>query len=106
MAWTVSYLDAAITELADQPADIRAHLDRIVALITEHGLEHLPRKLVKHLDGELWEFRLNGRDGIARALYVTKRGQRIVVVRVFTKKTQKTPPREIRLARQRAEEVQ
>ena len=53
MAWTVSYLDAAITELADQPADIRAHLDRIVALITEYGLEHLPRKLVKHLDGEL-----------------------------------------------------
>ncbi len=48
---------------------------------------------------------MRGKDGIARALYVTASGQRIVVVRVFTKKTQKTPPREIKLALKRAEEV-
>jgi hypothetical protein len=35
--------------------------------------------------------RLTGRDGIARALYVTAIGQRVVVVRAFVKKTQKTP---------------
>ena len=43
--------------------------------------------------------------GIARAIYVTARGQRVVVVRVFVKKTQKTPRREIKLALQRAKEV-
>ena len=32
-------------------------------------------------------------------------GHRVVVVRVFTKKTQKTPRREIELALKRAEEV-
>ena len=50
--------------------------------------------------------RLKGRDGIARAVYVTARGQRVVVVRVFVKKTQKTSRREIEIALQRAQEVQ
>ncbi len=45
-----------------------------------------------------------GRDGIARALYVVIRARRVVVVRVFIKKTQKTPRREIDLALQRAKE--
>jgi phage-related protein len=41
----------------------------------------------------------------ARALCVTASGRRVVIVRVFTKKTQKTPRREIELALKRAEEV-
>jgi phage-related protein len=45
------------------------------------------------------------RDGIARGLYVTAIGKRVVVLRVFTKKTQKTPRREIELALQRAMEL-
>ncbi len=48
---------------------------------------------------------MKGKDGIARAFHVTAHGERIVIVRGFTKKTQKTPLREIRLARQRAEEI-
>jgi phage-related protein len=50
--------------------------------------------------------RLQGRDGIAPALYVTAIGERVVVVRVFSKETQKTPNAEIDLALQRAKEVQ
>jgi ribosome-binding protein aMBF1 (putative translation factor) len=45
--------------------------------------------------------RLTGRDGIARALYVTAVGRRVVVVRAFVKKKQKTPRSEIELALQR-----
>ena len=56
---------------------------------------------VKHLEGKLWEFRLIGRDGIARVLYVTAVGRRVVVVRAFVKKTQKTPQRDLDLARDR-----
>ena len=36
---------------------------------------------------------------------LTTRGRRVVVVRVFVKKTQKTPPRELEIARQRAKEI-
>lgn len=60
---------------------------------------------VKHLEGPLWEMRMKGRDGIVRAAYVTATGRRVVVVRVFGKKTQKTPRREIELALRRAKEV-
>jgi phage-related protein len=49
--------------------------------------------------------RMKGRDGISRAVYVTAKGRRVVVVRVFVKKTQKTPRREIEIALQRAREV-
>ena len=47
---------------------------------------------------------MKGKDGIARAFYVTVSGQRLVIVRVSTKKTKKTPNREIKLAWKRAEE--
>lgn len=105
MPWSIVYHQAAAEELADQPADIRARLDYIAALIAAFGLERVPGKYASHLRASLWEFRLKGRDGIARALYVTRRGQRIVILRVFTKKTQKTPRREIDLALARAKEV-
>jgi phage-related protein len=48
---------------------------------------------------------MKGRDRIARAVYVTAAGRRVVVVRVFTKKAEKTPRPEIELALRRAEEV-
>jgi phage-related protein len=42
---------------------------------------------------------------ISRALYVAGKGQRVVIVRAFVKKTQTTPNREIELALRREEEV-
>jgi len=49
--------------------------------------------------------RLSGRDGISRALYVAAAERRVVVVRVFVKKTRRTPRREIELALRRAKEA-
>ncbi len=60
---------------------------------------------VKHLEGKLWEMRMKGRDGIARAVYVTASAERVVVVHAFVKKTQKTPRRALEIARMRAKEV-
>ena len=105
MPWTVEFHEAARAEADALPQDMRVRLVRFTELIGRHGLQQLPPKAVKHIGGELWELRIKGKDGIARAFYVTRVGQRLVIVRVFVKKTQKTPPREIRLARQRAGEV-
>ncbi len=55
--------------------------------------------------GPLWEIRLKGKAGITRALYVTAKEQRVVIVRVFIKKTERTPAGEIDLALQRAKEL-
>jgi phage-related protein len=60
---------------------------------------------VKHLEGRLWEMRMTGRDGTSRAIYVTAAGRRVVVIRVFVKKTEKTPTQELEIARRRAKEV-
>ncbi len=106
MSWVVTFLNQAVAgELAPLPADIRAKFSRIVMLIESHGLERVREPHVKHVDDRLWEMRMRGRDGIARAIYVTASGRRVVVVHVFTKKTQKTPRREIELARERAKGV-
>jgi phage-related protein len=106
MAWTVVTLNATVdAEIEALPADMRARLARLSELIAKHGLGALPRDSVAHLEGKLWELRISGRAGISRAIYVAASGRRIVIVRVFVKKTQKTPQRELVLARDRAKEV-
>ena len=106
MTWTVEILDEAIDELNALPRDMRAKFEHIVTLVREFGLEQVREPYIKHLEGKLWEMRLKGRDGISRALYITVRKKRVVVVRVFVKKTQKTPRREIQLALARAKEIE
>ena len=97
--------DGVQAALEALPVDIRARFLRITPLIEAEGIHKLREPYVKHLDGPVWEMRMKGRDGIARAAYVTATGQRVVVVHVFTKKTQKTPRREIETALKRAKEV-
>ena len=106
MNWTVETLGPVVDAEVDAlPADMRARLVRLSNLIERVGLRSLPPASFKHLEDRLWELRLTGRDGIARAIYVTAAEQRVVIVRVFVKKTQKTPLRELEIARQRAKEV-
>jgi phage-related protein len=106
MLWRVEFLDDGVMATLNAfPRDIRASFERIVALVTAHGIERMREPYVKHLEGPVWEMRLRGRDGIARAAYVTATGRRVVVVHVFAKKTQKTPRREIEIALRRAKEV-
>jgi phage-related protein len=106
MPWIVEVLDARVRdEIEALPADMRARFRRIVELIQGHGLERIREPHVKHLEGRLWEMRMEGKDGISRAIYVTATALRVVVVRVYIKKTRKTPRREIDLALERAKEV-
>ena len=104
--WRIEILNETVaTELAALPDDMQARFLRLSERIAVAGLQGLGEPHVKHLEGKLWELRLSGRAGIARALYVTVIGQRIVVVRIFRKKTQKTPRSEIELALSRANEI-
>ena len=106
MRWTVETLNAAVdAEIEALPRDMRSRLVRFSAVVETAGFQGLPREAVKHLEGRLWELRLTGRDGISRAIYVTAAVRRVVIVRVFVKKTQKMPPHELEIARQRAKEV-
>lgn len=104
--WIVETLNATVDdEIGSLPADMRARLVRIGNIIEAVGFQGLPADTVKHLEDKLWELRIRGKDGISRALYVTAIERRVVIVRVFVKKTQKTPRQELELARKRAKDV-
>ena len=105
MAWTVDLCPEAATELLAMPADIRARFVRIVELLQTFGPQQVGMPHVRHLEGKLWEMRMKGRDGIARAVYVAHTGQRLTVLHVFNKKTQKTPQRALETARSRLERL-
>ena len=71
-----------------------------IELLEEFGLQ-LGFPYVSHLDDEIWELRIRGRD-VHRILYFAARGHEFVLVHAFTKKSQKTPRREIQIAKDRA----
>ena len=107
MIWRVEILNRTVAdELDSLPPDMRAKLDHIIRLIEEFGLHRVREPYVKPLRDELWEMRIKGRDGIARAIYVTAKNRRIVIVHVFRKKTRKTPRAAIRMALSRMQELE
>jgi len=107
MKWRVEILNQKVMEeLEDLPPDMSAKLDRIVHLIEELGLHKVREPYVKPLQDKLWEMRVKGRDGIARAIYVTMKERRVVILHAFRKKTQKTPRRAIETALSRMKELE
>lgn len=80
------------------PADMRARFLHIAEMLVDFGPHRVGMPHVRHLEGKLWEIRMTGRDGIARAIYVAQEGQRLTVLHVFVKKTQKTPRSAIEMA--------
>lgn len=106
IGWTVETAGRAVDdELEHLPPAIRARFVRIAKLIAEFGLESVGGPHVRHLKDSLWEIRIQGKEGRFRALYVTASDKRVIVLRVFHKKTRKTPLKEIELALQRAKEA-
>ncbi len=53
----------------------------------------------------LFELRLKAAEGIARVFYCTVVGRRIVMLHQFVKKGEKTPKKEIKIARNRMKEI-
>lgn len=101
MQWTVTVTPEAEAELMAMPTDIQARFLHIGELLAAFGPQKVGMPHVRPLEGKLWEMRMTGRDGIARAVYVARSGQRITVLHVFAKKTQKTPRQAIETAHAR-----
>ncbi len=101
MHWTVTVIPEAEAELLALPADMQIRFLHIAELLESFGPQKVGMPHIRPLEGKLWEMRMTGRDGIARAVYVARTGQRLTVLHVFTKKTQKTPPKAIETAQAR-----
>ena len=105
MEWTVETVSAVDAEIEALPVKLRARLVRLMESIENIGLEMLSEPHVKHLDGKLWELRAKAHGGIARGIYVTATGRRVVILHVFEKKSRKTPRRALATARERMKQV-
>jgi phage-related protein len=103
--WTVKLHPLAEPELLRLPADVRARFLRIAELLEDFGLQHVGMPHVRPLEGKLWEMRMQGRDGIARAIYAAVQGRTLLVLHVFVKKTQTTPRAALQTARKRLKET-
>ena len=106
MGWKIEYFnDAVQREILALPAGLLAryiHLtDRMIGFGPNLGMPH-----TGSMDKGLFELRLKAAEGIARVFFFTRMGQRIVMLHQFVKKSQKTPTKEINLARRRMKEMQ
>lgn len=99
--WTVTVIPEAEAELLAMAADIQARFLHISELLESFGPQKVGMPHIRPLEGKLWEMRMTGRDGIARAVYVARSGQKLTVLHVFAKKTQQTPRKGIETAQAR-----
>ena len=105
MDWTITYYSELVqNEILALPAGFLArflrYTDRIELYGPDLGMPH-----TRAMGEGLFELRLKAAEGIARVFYCTMIGKRIVMLHQFTKKTDKTPPRELAIARRRLKEV-
>ena len=105
MTWSIEYYSKTIEQaILCLPSGLHARYLRLTDLMLEFG----PNLGMPHTcamgDG-LFELRVKGTEGITRVFYCTVVEQRIVMLHVFIKKSQKTPKRELDIARRRLQEV-
>lgn len=82
----------------------RSKILRNFDLLKRYGLQ-LGMPYVRSMGDKLFEVRAKDEKGIYRVLYFADTGKRFVMLHGFTKKTQKTPEKEIALARKRMKEL-
>ena len=106
MVFSVEYFHRRVqAEIESWPVDVLADYARIVELLMEHG-PNLKLPYSRAFGSGLFELRPRGRTGIGRVFYCFLVGRRVVVLHAFIKKSQRTPDREINIARKRLKEVQ
>lgn len=105
MQFQIDYFNEAVRlEVDALPLTLRVRYASLTQRMLEFG-PHLGAPHTKALGAGLLEMRLKGGEGIARVLYCTMVGRRIVVLHSFIKKTDKIPAKDLNLARNRLKEI-
>lgn len=104
MTWEIELYEKVDEDLASMPPKIQARMIRLMDLMEKHGA-NLGEPHTKPLGDELFEIRAKAKEGIGRGIFCYMQGQRIVVLHVFVKKDQKTPKKDLELAKERLKEV-
>ena len=106
MQWTVEYYGKMVEYFIfdELPDGLLARYIHLSKRMLEYG-PNLKEPHTKAIGGGLFEMRLKSAEGIARVMYCTVVGSRIVMLHGFIKKSLQTPPKELETARRRMKEV-
>ena len=84
--WSVTLHPLAERELQTIPADMQARFLHIGEMLEELGPQRVGLPHIRPLESKLWEMRMTGRDGIARAVYAAVQGRTLLVAACVCKK--------------------
>lgn len=105
MDWTVSFFSEKVAkETKEFPKGILANFLHITDMIQDFG-PNLGLPHTKAMGKGLFEIRAKGKEGIGRSLFCTIKNNEIIILNSFIKKSNKTPTKELNLARKRMKEV-
>lgn len=105
MAWTVTFYsqrveDEILALSGGFLARFLKYAERMEVFGPNLGMPH-----TRAMGGGLFELRIKAAEGIARVFYCTVVDRRIVFVHQFVKKTDKTPAKELQIARNRMKDL-
>ena len=105
MSWNIEYANRDVEQfILKLPSGLAAKYIRLTDLMQEFG-SNLGMPHSRTLTRGLFELRVKGQEGIARVFYCTLVGRRIMMLHGYVKKSQKTPVKELKIARRRMAEV-
>jgi len=105
MDWQILYFNEDVQDTIDSwPVGIRAFYARITERMAVFG-PNLGMPFTRPMGHGLFEIRARGREGIGRAFFCTIIDRRIIILHAYTKKSQKTPSKELKIARRRMADV-
>ena len=105
MAWRISYHTESVESFVlGLPDGLLARYLRLTDMMLEFGA-NLGMPHTRAMGDGLFELRVKGKEGIARVFYCTVIGQRVIMLHGFIKKSEKTPPKELKVAKERLAEV-
>ena len=105
MSWRVSFYSTELQkEILGLSAGFAARFLRYAERMEVYGPD-LGMPHTRAIGDGLFELRLKAAEGIARVLYCTLAGRRVVMLHQFIKKSEKTPRKELKIGRNRMKEV-
>jgi phage-related protein len=103
--WKVTFYSGRVeAEIHTLPAGFVGRFVRYAERMEIYGPD-LGMPHTRPMGDGLFELRLKAAEGIARVFFCTVVGQQIVVLHQFVKKSEKTPKRELKIARKRMKEI-
>ncbi|WP_426577077.1 type II toxin-antitoxin system RelE/ParE family toxin [Xenorhabdus stockiae] len=104
MNWNIDFYHGVMDSILDMPPKIQARMLKLLELMEQHGA-NLGQPHTKPMGDGLFEVRAKAQEGIGRGLFCYLDGSNIYVLHAFVKKSQKTPKKDLDLAKSRMKEV-